>query len=81
MRPTFAARPEQATSGCSAHTRTKPPSPSAMLRRLRDELVALLIICLVIRLCAWLIAPVLPMVIVLLFVLGVLARVVGERFF
>jgi len=52
-----------------------------MLRRLRDELVALLIICLVIRLCAWLIAPVLPMVIVLLFVLGVLARVVGERFF
>lgn len=47
------------------------------MKYLRQGLGGLLVFCLMIRLAAWLLAPALPLVVVLFVVTAILARLIG----
>ena len=49
-----------------------------MMKRLRDGLGSLLVMCIVIRLAAWLVAPALPLIVLLLIYVAIFMVIFGR---
>lgn len=49
------------------------------MRRIRNGLVAVLMLCIALRICAWLISPAIPFVAVFLFLLTLLIVIAGRH--